>query len=83
MELHLPGRSHKPEVHADPGRPHEFVRIDDPGIGALAAGGGTRGSGMAGITSIAVTDNYIRKSRCGLPGCGREQGDEIHAAAEA
>lgn len=71
------------ESHAEPGKPHAFLEVNDPGIAALASGCGgrsTRGSG--GVTSVAVTDNYIRKSRCGLAGCGRERPDPIHAAPE-
>jgi hypothetical protein len=38
--------------------------------------------GFGGVASVAVTDNYIRKSRCGLAGCGKERPDPIHAAPE-
>jgi hypothetical protein len=83
MKLHLPGRSHpEPVVHAEPGKPHAFVRIDDPGMGVMAAGGAGRISGGGVNVGVALTDNHIRKSRCGLAGCGRERNDEIHAAAE-
>jgi hypothetical protein len=74
---------HDPEPHAEPGEPHAFVEVNDPGIAAMASGGGGRSTGgFGGVTSVAVTDNYLRKSRCGLPGCGRERPDPIHAAPE-
>lgn len=82
MRLHLPGRHREPVVHAEPGKPHAFVVINDPGLGAMAAGGVGRMSGGGVNVGVVVTDNYIRKSRCGLAGCGRERSDEIHAAAE-
>ncbi len=78
MKPHLPG--HHDEVHAEPGKPHAFVQINDPGLGAMSAGAGGRGGW--GISSIAVTDNYIRKSHCGLAGCGKDRDDPIHAAPE-
>jgi hypothetical protein len=86
MRIQLPWRhdatSHA-EPHAEPGRPHVFVQVNDPGLAAMASGGGSRSTGGFGmVTSVAVTDNYIRKSRCGLAGCGRERPDPIHAAPE-
>jgi hypothetical protein len=82
MRIQLPWH-HEAEAHAEAGAPHAFVEIDDPGIGAMASGGGgqTMG-GFGGVTSVAVTDNHIRKSRCGLAGCGKERSDPIHAAPE-
>jgi hypothetical protein len=63
----------------DPGTPHQFRQIDDDGMAALAAGGAYGSAGeFGGLTQLAATDNYIRKSRCGVPGCGRERGDPIH-----
>jgi hypothetical protein len=82
MKIQLPGH-HDVESHAEPGKTHLFVEIDDPGIAAMASGGGgqTMG-GFGGVTSVATTDNYLRKSRCGLAGCGKERPDLIHAAPE-
>ncbi len=80
MKLHLPGRHSEPEAHAEPGKPHAFVVISDPGLGAMAASSAGRSGGVN--VGVVVTDNYIRKSRCGLAGCGRERSDEIHAASE-
>jgi hypothetical protein len=48
---------------------------------AFAAGGG--GTTRWNPAAVIVTDNFIRKSRCGVPGCGRERHDLIHAAPEA
>ena len=82
MKIQLPG-SHSAAAKADPGKPHAFVEINDPGIAAMASGGGGRSmGGFGGVASVAVTDNYIRKSRCGLAGCGRERPDPVHAAPE-
>ncbi len=69
---------HEPDP--DPGTPHHFRQIDDPGMGAMASAQWGRGQTIAGI---AVTDNFIRKSRCGVPGCGRERSDPIHHGGEA
>ena len=80
MKLHLPGQHEGPEVHAEPGKPHSFVVINDPGLGAMAASSSGRFGGVP--TAVVVTDNYVRKSRCGLAGCGRDRSDEIHAAPE-
>jgi hypothetical protein len=66
----------------DPGTPHEFRQIDDPGLGAVAAGGTQFEQGYGAATHVIVADNYIRKSRCGVPGCGRERGDPIHQGGE-
>jgi hypothetical protein len=66
----------------DPGKPHQFRRIDDPGLGALAAGGGQGTPGASPFTMVMATDNYIRKARCGVPGCGRERSDPIHQRGE-
>lgn len=63
----------------DPGTPHEFRQIDDAGMGAMASAQWGRGQSIAGI---AMTDNFIRKSRCGVPGCGRERSDPIHHGGE-
>ena len=67
------------EPPPDPGSPHEFRQIDDDGIGALAAGGAYGGAGdFGGLSQLTTTDNFIRKSRCGIPGCGRERSDPMH-----
>ena len=67
-----------PGPDPDPGTRHAFRRIDDPGLAAVAAGGSQWEMGYGSATHVATTDNYIRKSRCGVPGCGRERSDPIH-----
>jgi hypothetical protein len=50
-------------------------------MGAAASGaGGNRGT--SSLRAAMVTDTYLRQTRCGVPGCGRERHDEIHAAPE-
>ena len=63
----------------DPGTPHRFRSIDDAGIGVVAAGGGGLNAlGTTQVTSVITADNLMRKGRCGVPGCNREQDDPIH-----
>jgi hypothetical protein len=81
MKLHLPGRRQAPAAHVDPGRPHAFVAINDPGIGAMAAGSAGRRE-TAAFAAVAVADNLMRKSRCGVPGCGRDRSDDMHAVPQ-
>lgn len=59
----------------DPSGPHVFVDTDDPGIAAAAGGMNLDRSSLAGIV---VTNNFLRKSLCGLPGCGKARHDPIH-----
>jgi hypothetical protein len=67
----------------NPGTPHEFRSIEDPGIAAVASGGTFKFGGTGGLTAVVTTDNFIRKSRCGVPGCGLERTDPIHHGGEA
>jgi hypothetical protein len=67
----------------DPGTPHEFRQIDDPGMGAFAAGGGSVTQGFGSVVPIAMTDNFVRKSHCGVPGCGKDRSSPIHHGGEA
>jgi hypothetical protein len=76
FQLRLPWRQAEPKP-VDPAGPHPFRQIDDPGIVAMASGG-VIGTGYGSASTIAVADNVIRKSRCGVPGCGRERYDPIH-----
>jgi hypothetical protein len=78
VKLGWPWR-HRELPRVDPGQPHVFRLIDDPGIAAFAIGGGPN-SRTWSIGAVAMTDNYIRKSRCGVQGCGRERYDPIHEA---
>lgn len=66
----------------DPGTPHEFRQIDDPGMGAFAAGGGSVGQGFGSVIQVATTNNFVRKSHCGVPGCGKDRSDPIHHGGE-
>ena len=80
MKLHLPKRG-SPLPHIDPGKPHFFVEINDAGMGAAASGsGGNRGT--SSLMATVVTTSYMRTSHCGVPGCGRDRHDEMHAAPE-
>lgn len=80
MKLHLPGRK-SPGPPVDPGKPHVFVQVNDAGMSAAASGsGGSRGA--SGLMATVVTTNYMRNSRCGVPGCGRDRYDDMHAAPE-
>ena len=81
MKFHLPWQHAAPGAPVEPGRPHAFVEINDPGIGAMAAAT-SRQSAMGVNAGVIVTDNYVRKSRCGVPGCGRDRHDEMHAVPE-
>lgn len=66
----------------DPGTPHRFKQIDDPGMAAFASGGGQVTQGFGSVIQVATTDNFIRKARCGVPGCGRDRSDPIHHGGE-
>ena len=76
IQLRLPWRRAEP-TPVDPGSPHPFRQIVDPGIVAIASGG-VIGTGYGSASPIAVADNVVRKQRCGVPGCGRERHDPIH-----
>lgn len=71
-------RGHRQEAPVDPGRPHEFVEVSDPGMAAVSIG--AAGGRLGGISPVTVVDNYVRKSRCGLAGCGRDRFDPLHVA---
>ena len=75
MPIRWPWRRRDP----DPETPHAFRQIDDAGL-AVAAGG-TQWEQQS-LAQVVTTDNYIRKSRCGVPGCGRERHDPIHQRGE-
>jgi hypothetical protein len=62
----------------DPGSPHQFRPLNDPGMSAAAAGGSGTISGAALGMDAAVTGNFVREQRCGVPGCGRDRDDPIH-----
>jgi hypothetical protein len=62
----------------NPSSPHDFQSNDDPGMGAAAVrSAGGRGGQALGM-NVALTGNYARAQRCGVPGCGRDRDDPIH-----
>lgn len=71
-------RGKAPQAPVNPNTPHTFRSTDDPGMGAAAIrSGGSRGGQALGI-NVALTGNYTRALRCGVPGCGRDRDDPIH-----
>ena len=64
----------------DPGR-HPFRETSDPGIAAVASGGGGFPMGH-NVNAVAVTSAYQRSTRCAFPGCGRPRHDPVHEADE-
>jgi hypothetical protein len=62
----------------DPGSPHAYRAMNDPGMSAAAAGAGGTLTGQALALDAAVTGNFVREQRCGVPGCGRDRDDPIH-----
>ena len=73
-------RSRRATAPVDPATPHAFRPVHDAGIGAFAIGGGP--SGQWSIDAIATTDNFLRKSRCGVQGCEKPASDPIHEAQD-
>jgi hypothetical protein len=76
MKLRIGPRRQEPT--ADPGQPHRYRELDDPGA-AFASGGGQLGFGVAG--PVATTNRFMRTRDCCLPGCNRERHDPIHEVA--
>jgi hypothetical protein len=64
---------------ATPDRPHRFEETNDPGLAAFSAGGAGQSAGW-NIAPVAVTDNFIRKTRCTF--CKRPREDPIHEVDE-
>jgi hypothetical protein len=60
----------------DPRR-HPFLETHNPGIAAVAAGGGGFPLGHS-VGAVVVTSAHLRETRCGVPGCGRPRHDPIH-----
>lgn len=78
-------RSHRDQAagranRINPNTQHPFQSIDDPGLGASALGGGP--GGQWGIDLVVTTDNFLRKARCGVPGCAKPATDPIHETDE-
>jgi hypothetical protein len=61
-------------------RHHEYVKIDDPGIVAMASGGPFTATD---VNMIAATSSYLRSTRCAAPGCGKPREDPVHAPPDA
>ena len=62
----------------DPGSPHRFRPMNDPGIGAAMANAASNQTGAGIGMGVAATGNFVREQRCGVPGCGRNPDDPIH-----
>lgn len=62
----------------DPGSPHPFRPMNDPGMGAAAAGAAGTQTGAALGMDATMTGNFVREQRCGVPGCNRTPDDPIH-----
>jgi hypothetical protein len=64
-------------AHSDKGGAHPFKETNDPGLGAMASGGGPAGRATS-YTQLAVTTTFLRATRCALDGCGKTRDDPIH-----
>jgi hypothetical protein len=62
----------------DPGSPHAFRPMNDPGMGAAMAGAAASQTGAGIAMDVAATGNFVREQRCGVPGCGRARDEAIH-----
>jgi hypothetical protein len=63
-------------------RPHPFLASSDPGLAAIAAGGGFSRASGGQVDAVATTNRYQRMDGCAVPNCGRPRSAEIHAPAE-
>ena len=61
------------------GRHHAYVRVDDPGIIAMASGGPFLATD---VNMVAATSSHLRSMRCASPGCGKSREDPVHAPAD-
>ncbi len=66
------------QPRVEPGAPHRFQAIRDAGLAAMGGRGPGGSYGSQTLNSVVLTDNYIRKSNCGVPGCGRPRQHPIH-----
>ena len=62
----------------DPGSPHAYRPMNDPGMGAAMAHASASETGAALGLEVAATSNFVREQRCGVPGCGRDRDNSIH-----
>jgi hypothetical protein len=75
-------RGRRRDGPVEPGQPHEFVELTEPGTASVASGWSGGRSVLGGISPITIADNYMRKSNCALPGCGRDRFDKLHTVEE-
>lgn len=64
----------------DPKQHHAFKETNDPGVGAFASGGSTTSGSQ--VDMLGTTSNFLRATRCAVPGCGKPREDPIHAPAD-
>ncbi len=63
----------------NPRAPHPFQDARDAGLAAWASGGGGRDKGGGNVDQVIMTSRFVRTENCGVPGCGKPRGDDIHA----
>ena len=51
-------------------------------VAAWASGGGGRDKAGANVDMVIMTSAFVRTENCGVPGCGKPRGDDIHAPEE-
>lgn len=73
-------RSNSRPRSGGPREPHAFRETNDPGVGAVAAGGDFRFG--ADVHAVAATAGFLRGTRCAFPGCGKPREDPIHDPVE-
>jgi hypothetical protein len=78
-----PFRPKRERLSYDPRHPHPFQDARDAGLAAFSSGGTGSRSGLGGnVQQVAMTSTYQRTAPCGVPGCGKPRGDDIHAPEE-
>jgi hypothetical protein len=78
--LRNPLRPKRDRPTTDPRHPHPFQDARDAGLAAFSSGGaGSRTSLGDNVQQVAMTSAYRRTEDCGVPGCGKPRGDDIHA----
>jgi len=80
--MQLFGRRRRSADSYRPDTPHPFMPIRDVGIAMFGLGGGGTGRAPNPFSAVVTTDNYLRKSGCAVPGCGKPADDPIHAPAD-
>jgi hypothetical protein len=65
----------------DPRHPHLFQDARDAGLAAFSSGSRAGGRG-GGVDQVVMTSAFMRTENCGVPGCGKPRGDDIHAPEE-